>query len=335
MTIVNAYAALEPGAELVPYQYELGQLNADEIDINVESCGLCHSDLSILENDWGISQYPVVPGHEIIGLVAAVGSNVTHLKVGQRVGLGWYSNSCMHCRQCMGGDHNLCSKAEATIVERFGGFADVARCNSAWAVALPEGVNAESAGPLFCGGITVFNPIVQFGVKPTHKVGVIGIGGLGHLALQFLNKWGCEVTAFTSSPKKASEARMLGAHHIVDSKDSEAMGALAGKFDFILNTTNVTLDWAAYFNALAPKGRLHTVGAVLEPIAAPSFPMILGQRSLSGSPVGSPATIDDMLQFCARHDITPITEHFHMSEVNDAIARLRSGEARYRIVLGI
>jgi uncharacterized zinc-type alcohol dehydrogenase-like protein len=178
-----------------------------------------------------------------------------------------------------------------------------------------------------------WNKQAQFDVKPTHKVGVIGIGGLGHLALQFLNKRGCEVTAFSSSASKAEEAQSLGAHHFVDSRDSERMQALAGQFNFILNTTNVSLDWPAYLNALAPRGRLHTVGVVPEPIGVPGILMNMGQRSLSGSPVGSPATVDDMLQFCARHEIAPLTEQFPISQVNEALDHLRSGTARYRVVV--
>jgi len=167
----------------VPFQYKQGPLTGNQIDIRVESCGLCHSDLSMIDNEWGMSSYPIVPGHEVIGIVADVGLNVTNLKIGDRVGLGWFSASCMHCRQCMGGDLNLCGTAESTIIGRFGGFADRVRCDAAWATPLPLGIDAKTAGPLFCGGITVFNPIVQFDVKPTHKVGVIGIGGLGHLAI--------------------------------------------------------------------------------------------------------------------------------------------------------
>jgi uncharacterized zinc-type alcohol dehydrogenase-like protein len=163
----------------------------------------------MIDNEWGISSYPVVRGHEVVGTVAAVGANVTNLSVGQRVRLGWFSSSCMHCRQCMGRDHNLCSAVGSTTVGRFGGFADLVRCNSSWAINLPSGIDADRAGLLFCGGISVFNPIVQFDVRPTHKVGVIGIGGLGHLALQFLNKWGREVTAFSSSVNKTDEARSL------------------------------------------------------------------------------------------------------------------------------
>ena len=333
MTTVHAYAAAEAGGPLEPLEYELPDLPPDRVDVEVESCGICHSDLSMLKNEWGMTAYPFVPGHEVVGRVAALGEGVDHLAVGQRVGVGWHAGSCMHCRTCMNGDHNLCADAEMTIVGRHGGFADRIRVDGAWAFPLPEGVDPVGAGPLLCGGVTVFNPLIQFGVSPTDRVGVIGIGGLGHLALRFLRAWGCEVTAFTSTDSKADEARSMGAHRVVNSRDEDALGAEAGRFDFILSTVNVPLNWDLYINALGPKGRLHNVGAVLEPIPVPAVPMIFGQRSLSGSPVGSAATIATMLDFCARHAIAPTVETFPMERVNDAMGHLDAGKARYRIVL--
>jgi uncharacterized zinc-type alcohol dehydrogenase-like protein len=330
---IHAYAARAAGARLEPFEYTPGPLRRDEVEIDVSACGICHSDLSMLDNEWGMSTYPLVPGHEVVGTVAALGEGVEHLRLAQSVGLGWYSGSCMMCRQCLGGDHNLCPTGEQTIVGRHGGFARTVRCHKVWAVPLPEGVDARSAGPLFCGGITVFNPIVQFDVRPTHDVGVIGIGGLGHLALQFLSKWGCHVTAFTSTGAKADEALRLGAHRIIDSRSDAALDGAAGTFDFILSTVNVPLRWEKYFAALAPRGRLHVVGAVLEPIPVAAFPMIAGQKSLSGTPLGSPATIATMLEFCARHGIKPVTEHFPLRRVNEALEYLRAGKARYRVVL--
>jgi uncharacterized zinc-type alcohol dehydrogenase-like protein len=328
----RAYAAAAAKAELKPISYDPGPLGPDQVEIAVRSCGLCHSDLSMLHNDWGMSAYPLVAGHEVVGTVSAVGDRVTSHKVGQTVGLGWYAGSCMSCRTCLGGDQNLCATAAGTIVGRHGGFADYVRCHWAWATPLPAGIEVASAGPLFCGGITVFNPIVQFDVRPTHRVGVVGIGGLGHLALKFLSKWGCEVVAFTSESKK-DEAMTLGAHHGVNSRDAKSFAAWKGALDFILVTVNVPLDWPALLDCLAPKGRLHFVGALPVPVSIPVLPMIFGQKSVSGTPLGSPATTATMLDFCARHKIAPVTETFPMSRVNDAIARLESGDARYRIVL--
>ena len=331
--MVNAYAAAKPGGELKSFEYDLGPIGNSQVDIKVEYCGICHSDLSMLNNDWGMTRYPFVPGHEIIGVVEAIGANAKGVTLGQRVGLGWYAGSCMTCEWCKSGNHNLCPSAEGTIVGRFGGFADKVRAQAAWVVPLPEQLEAESAGPLFCGGITVFNPIVQFDVKPTDRVGVIGIGGLGHMALRFLNAWGCKVTAFSNSPEKEAEARGFGASHFINSRDPKALAEAANSFDFILSTVNVALEWSAYIAALRPKGRLHFVGAVLEPIPVGVFPLLVGQKSISASPLGSPAATAKMLDFAARHNIQPAIETFKFAEVNEAMEKLRNGKPKYRIVL--
>lgn len=331
--MVKGYAATKPGDELRPFEYELGPLGDSQVDIDVEYCGVCHSDLSMLDNEWGLTQYPFVPGHEIVGIVNAVGAQANEVIVGQRVGLGWYSGSCMTCEWCMSGNHNLCLSAEATIIGRYGGFADKVRAEAAWVVPLPEQIDAEAAGPLFCGGITVFNPIVQLDVKPTDRVGVIGIGGLGHMALRFLNAWGCEVTAFSTSPEKETEAREFGADHFINSRDPKALETVVGSFDLILSTVNASLDWNAYIAALRPKGRLHIVGAVPQPVSVDIFPMIISQKQISGSPLGSPSTTVKMLEFAARHKIQPTIETFKFDQVNDALEKLRNGKPRYRLVL--
>ncbi|MGI9014359.1 MAG: NADPH-dependent aldehyde reductase Ahr [Phycisphaerales bacterium] len=334
-TTVHAWAARKAGSSLEPLEYELGELGRDEVDIKVEHCGICHSDLSMIENAWEMSEYPLVAGHEAAGRIVAVGEGVSTLSVGDRVGVGWHAGYCMHCHQCLVGDHNMCANQVSTIVGRHGGFADVVRAQDVSVSKLPDGVDSADAGPLFCGGITVFNPMFQFDLSPTARVGVIGIGGLGHLALQFARAWGCHVTAFTSSESKHEEAQKLGAHDIINSRNADAVKEHAGRFDLILATVNVALDWNAYIEALSPRGRLHFVGAVMEPIDAQAFPLIFGQRSISGSPVGSPATIATMLDFCARHKIAPMTEHFPMNKVNDAIEHLKQGKARYRVVLDV
>lgn len=333
MNKVRAWAAMAAGQRLERYDYEPGPLGDEEVEIAVDHCGLCHSDLSMIDNEWRFAGYPLVPGHEAVGRIVAAGPRVRGLAVGQIVGVGWNSGSCMHCASCIGGDHHLCNQAQATIAGHHGGFADRLRAHWAWAVPLPEGVDARTAGPLFCGGITVFSPFVEFGLSPLARVGVVGIGGLGHLALRFARAWGCEVTAFTSTPAKHAEARALGAHRVVSSTDAAAMAAIAGSLDLVIVTVNVPLDWSAVLATLGPKGRLHFVGAVLEPVAVKPFALIGGQKSVSGSPIGSPATVAQMLAFCARHGIAPQVEHFPMSRVNDALEHLRAGKARYRIVL--
>lgn len=330
---IKALAAFEPGGTLQPFSYELGPLGPDDVEIDVVHCGICHSDLSMRDNAWGMTQYPFVPGHEVVGTVAAFGANVAQFEIGQRVGLGWHAGYCLSCSSCLSGDHNLCAQAQGTIVGRHGGFAEKVRAHATSVIALPDGIDFESTGPLFCGGITVFNPLIQFGVTSTDRVAVVGIGGLGHMALKFLRAWGCEVTAFTSHTSKRDELLAMGAHHVIDSRDPQAIEAAAGRFDLILSTVNVKLDWNAFVSTLKPKGRLHFVGASLEPLDLGVFPLIVGQRSISGSPVGSPANIARMLDFAVRHDIRPTIERFSFDQANEAFDRLAKGEARYRIVL--
>lgn len=333
MTTVHAYAAHKANGELEPFEYKLGVINPSEVDIAVETCGICHSDLSMLENAWGMTQYPFVPGHEIIGKVSATGEHVSHISVGDRVGVGWHSGYCMMCDQCLDGHHNMCKSAAATIVGRHGGFADTVRAQAASVFKLPEGLNVQAAGPLLCAGITVFNPLMQFNISPTQSVGVIGIGGLGHLALKFARAWGCHVTAFTSSGPKEKEALELGANDTINSRDSQAIMAASGRFDLLLSTVNVKLDWNAYLGTLKPRGRLHMLGVLTEPLDLNIVPMLFNQYSVSSSPVGSPATIRKMLNFSARHNINPVTETFPLSKVNEAMERLRQGKAKYRLVL--
>ena len=331
-TAYRAWVARSAKEPIVLEEIDPGPLGDEEVEIVVEHCGVCHSDLSVLNNEWGVSQFPAVLGHEVIGRITAVGANAKARNVGQRVGVGWFSGCDMSCRQCMSGNHHLCPAGQATIIGHRGGFASHIRADWQWVIPLPEKLNVADAGPLLCGGITVFNPLAMY-AKPTDRVGIIGIGGLGHMAVKFAAAYGCEVTAFTSSESKFDEARGFGAHHIVASRDSAAIKKLAGTLDLLISTVNVPLDWDAMINTLAPNGRLHVVGAVLQPIPVAAFSLIAGQRSISGSPTGSPVAIETMLDFAALHSIAPQTEHYPMSQINEAFARLESGKARYRIVL--
>lgn len=328
-----SYAASEQSGMLHPLECELKNLESSEVEIAVEYCGICHSDLSMINNDWGISQYPLVAGHEVIGKISRLGKGVSKFKVGETVGLGWHSAYCNSCEYCDSGDKNLCANSRGTIVNRFGGFAERVVADQFSVIPIPAEINKKTAAPLLCGGITVFSPLLEFNVKPTDKVAVVGLGGLGHLAVRYLLAWGCEVTVLTSNPDKTAFARELGAHQVTDYNDLDALQMLRNQFDFVISTVNLDIDWQSIVLTLRPKGRLHIVGIPKREISLGVFPLVSGQRSISGSPVGSPLTIGKMLEFSARHKIEPIVEFWPASLINEALDRLRTGKARYRIIL--
>lgn len=330
-----SYAALEPSGPLQPLENELRELGFSEVEIAVEYCGICHSDLSMIDNEWGISQYPLVAGHEVIGKISRLGSGVSKFKIGETVGLGWHSGYCNSCEYCESGDRNLCANSKATIVGRYGGFAERVIADQASVISIPTEINERTAAPLLCGGITVFSPLLEFNVQPTDKVAVIGLGGLGHLAVRYLVAWGCDVTVLTSNPEKTSTSFELGARHVANYNDSNDLQKMIGQFDFIISTVNVGIDWPSILLTLRPKGRLHIVGIPKNEISLGAFSLISGQRSISGSPVGSPQSIIKMLEFSARHKIEPIAEFWPVSLINDALDRLRVGRARYRIIIEI
>ena len=333
MAQIHGLAAHAAGAELLPYHYDPGKLNAEEVEIAITHCGICHSDLHLISNDWGISQYPFIPGHEIIGTVAAVGSDVRLHKVGDRVGLGWQSNSCGECEWCMTGMENLCPLSEATCVRRNGGYADRVRANARFVIPIPEALASEHVAPLLCGGITVYNPLRSHGINPSSRVGIVGIGGLGHLAIQFARVFGAEVTAFSSSAGKEAEVRELGAHRFVNTRESKAMKEVAGTQDFLLTTINADQDWGTYIQALRPTGTLCFVGVPPSPISLHAFPLISGMRSVTGSPIGSPHQLREMMDVAARHGVKATTECFPMSKANEAIEKVKKNKVRYRAVL--
>jgi uncharacterized zinc-type alcohol dehydrogenase-like protein len=249
------------------------------------------------------------------------------------VGVGWHSGYCLKCEACLSGDHNYCESAQATILGHFGGFADKVRAQEAAVIHIPESLDKSLVGPLLCAGITVFNPLIQFDIKPTDRVGVVGVGGLGHLALEIYRAWGCDVTGFTHSQSKNSEILLMGADHVVDEQDPKTMQALEKQFDYIISTLYLNLDWNQFLGFLKPKGRLHLVGIIVEPMNISMIQLMLAQRSLSSSGVGPPAVLNKLMEFSALHNIKPIVEFYSFDRINEAIEHLRQGKAHYRIVL--
>ncbi len=333
MPPIHGFAAHAAGAELLPYKYDARELRPQDVEIKISHCGICRSDLHLIDNDWGLSQFPFIPGHEIIGTVSQVGSAVVGIQVGQRMGVGWQSDSCGFCEWCRQGKENLCAAMEGVCVQRNGGYADAVRVNARFAVPVPEALQSENAAPLLCAGITVYNPIRTHGVNPSSRVGIIGIGGLGHLALQFAKAFGAEVTAFSSSTAKEAEARSHGAHHFVNTRESKGLKNLAGHFDFILSTINAEQELNAYIAALRPTGTFVYVGVPPAPASFQVFPLVGGQKSIAGSPIGSPHQLREMLDVAARHNIQAQTERFPMDKVNEALSKVRKNQVRYRAVL--
>jgi uncharacterized zinc-type alcohol dehydrogenase-like protein len=330
---ISSYAAMAAKQKLEPFEFDAKHLDLWGVEIKVECCGICHSDIHLIDDDWGISEYPLVPGHEIIGQVVQAGPNVKKLKIGDRVGVGWQAGSCMECEWCLRGEENLCPRSEPTCVRNYGGFAETVWVDSRFVFLIPAALESESTAPLLCGGVTVYSPLRHYDIRPYMKVGVVGVGGLGHLALQFARAFGCEVTAISSTADKEREAHDCGAHHFVVSNQPKQLEKAAGSLDFILSTVNADLDWAVYLKVLKPKGRLCVVGVPPLDMKIPAFGLIAGEKSVSGSVIGSRSTIEEMLQLAARCVIRAKTEPMPFSEVNPAVDRVRRSDARYRVVL--
>jgi uncharacterized zinc-type alcohol dehydrogenase-like protein len=333
MSEIHGLGVHAAGAQLLAYKYDPGALGANEVEIKISHCGICFSDILLIDNDWGVSKYPFIPGHEIVGTVVAVGSAVKDRTMGERVGVGWQADSCGICEWCRQGDEHLCAKSQPTCVGRNGGFADKVRVNSKFAIPVPQVLESENVAPLMCGGITVYSPLRNHGVRPSSRVGIIGIGGLGHMGIQFAKAFGAEVTAFSTSKEKEAEARKLGADNFVNTRDTGALKKIGGSFDLLLSTVSADQDWQAYVAALRPKGMLCIVGVAPSPIQLQAMSLISGQKAVSGSPTGSPRDLYEMLDVAARHGVKAVTERFAMAKANDAVAKVKKSQVRYRAVL--
>ena len=332
---INALAALEKGAPLQPFSFQAAPLKAFDCAIKVMACGICHSDIHMIHDDWDISRYPLVPGHEVIGEVVEVGSQVTHLKTGDRVGVGWQQGACMQCRDCLKGHQNLCDQAEGLIVSGYGGFADYMVVDSRFAFLLPEGISTESAGPILCGGVTVYAGLRNAGMGSGQEIGVIGIGGLGHLAVQFASRLGNRVTVFTTSADKAEFATQLGAHEAILVPAGGSPPLPVNRLNIIINTANQALDWLGYVNYLDSNGTLVFVGMPSEPLTIPVTPLTSKQRRIMGSEIGSPAMITEMLDVVEKFGIQPMVELFPLAQANEALQRVLDNKVRYRAVLTV
>jgi uncharacterized zinc-type alcohol dehydrogenase-like protein len=333
MSTIQAQAALSKGAALEAFSYEPQELGPNDIEIEISHCGLCHSDIHLIDDGWSRSKYPQVPGHEIVGSVGAMGGAIKHLELGQRVGVGWQRSACLECDLCLGGEENLCASQQATCMGHHGGLANRIRIDGRFAFALPPELDSAVAAPLLCGGVTVYSPMRRFGIGATSSVAVIGIGGLGHMAILMLRALGAEITALSTSPAKKDEALAMGAHHFASSTDPKDLRKQFGRFDLILSTVHARLDWTTYLQTLRPNGSLCLLGIPPGIVGFPPSLLITGQRSITGSDIGGRAVIREMLRFVTRHKIVPQIQRMPMSEANAGLTRLRENQVRYRLVL--
>jgi len=328
----HAWAAHREKGALKPFVYEPEPLGPHDVEIRVSHCGICHSDVHLVDGDWGVGRYPMVPGHEIVGTVAAAGPEALHLAVGQRVGVGWQRGSCLECEWCVSGQENLCAREAATCVDHHGGFAERIRVDGRFAFPVPEALRSEHAAPLLCGGVTVYAPLARW-ARPSLRVGVVGIGGLGHLALQFARAMGCEVTAISASPDKEADARALGAHRFVVTSRPKALKPLASSLDLVLSTAFLDQDWTGLMRALRPNGVLCLVGAPDAALPLDVGRMLGRQLTVTTSAIGSRGAVRETLEFAARHGVAPRIEPRPLADADAALDSVRKGKARYRVVL--
>ena len=332
---IKALAVKKIGGLLEEYKFDVEPPKVYECLKKVLSCGICRSDLNMIDNDWGQSKYPLVPGHEVIGEVAEIGPQVTHLKVGDRVGVGWQRSSCLQCRDCLRGNENLCDENQALIVTGPGGFADYLMVDSRFAFPIPKGIDSKIAGPLLCGGITVYAGLRNAGMGSGQEIGILGIGGLGHMAVQFAKKLGNRVTVFTTSQDKAEFAHKMGADEAIVVGKGEIPQAPSSKLDILLSTVPAALDWAPYIDFLDSGSALAFVGLPEAPLSIPSFPQLMKQRRIVTSLIGGRAMINEMLAIAEKFEIEPMVEVFAIAQANEAMQKVRDNQVRYRAVLTV
>jgi len=337
----KAYSAASATALLAATKINRRQPTASDVQIEILFCGVCHSDLHYARNEWNFTQYPAVPGHEIVGRVTSVGSGVKKFKVGDTVGVGCLVDSCRTCPDCHSGLEQFCTGMVMTYgsmdkhlnAPTLGGYSQSIVVTEDFVLRLPANLNLAAAAPLLCAGITTYSPLKHWKVGPGQKVGIVGLGGLGHMGVKFAKAFGAHVVLFTTSPGKVADGKRLGAHEVVISKDEAQMAAHANSFDFILDAVSAKHDINAYTNLLKRDGNLTLVGAPAEPLPVAAFPLIFKRRSFSGSLIGGLPETQEMLDFCGKHNITCDIEMIRMDEINTAYERMLKSDVKYRFVI--
>ncbi|MUL79216.1 NAD(P)-dependent alcohol dehydrogenase [Mycolicibacterium sp. CBMA 226] len=342
-TTVSAYAATSATSPLTKTTIERRDIGPHDVAFDIKFAGICHSDIHTVKSEWGPANYPVVPGHEIAGVVTAVGSEVTKYKVGDHVGVGCFVDSCRECENCLAGLQQYCTGKGGNIgtynavgrdgTPTYGGYSTAIVVDENYVLRIPDSIPLDKAAPLLCAGITLYSPLRHWNAGPGKKVAIVGLGGLGHVGVKLAVAMGAEVTVLSQSLKKMEDGLRLGAHHYYATNDPETFKKLAGSFDLIINTVSANLNMGAYLNLLRADGTLVELGAPEKPLEVPVFPLIGMRRTLAGSLIGGIPETQEMLDFCAEHDVTPEIEIIDASYVNEAYERVIASDVRYRFVI--
>lgn len=341
----SGFATHGPEAKFTPFEFVRREVGANDVLIDVQYCGICHSDIHQAKNEWADmmpAAYPMVPGHEIVGRVSQAGDDVTKFKVGDIAGIGCFVDSCRECQSCRDGLEQYCVKQAAftyngtemdRVTPTYGGYSNKYVIDEAYAVKVNADGDLAGVAPLLCAGITTYSPLKRFNVGPGQKVGVVGLGGLGHMAVKLAKAMGAEVTVFSTSPGKEADARGLGAHNFVVSRDPEAMAPLAGTFNLILDTVSADHDINPYINCLGVGGAMVVVGMPKAPATLHQASLIMGNKVLAGSLIGGIPETQEMLDFCAKHSITSDVEVISPDRIEEAYDRTVKSDVRYRFVI--
>lgn len=339
---VEAFGAVGPKADLAQMTISRREVTPKDVEIDILYCGVCHSDLHTARNEWGATKYPNVPGHEIVGKVVKLGSDVTKYKVGDLVGVGCLVDSCRECQSCKDGVEQYCETGNTgtynsfdkhSSIQTFGGYSQSVVVDEDFVLRLPENLDLAATAPLLCAGVTTFSPLRHANVGPGQKVGIVGIGGLGHMGVKLAKAMGAYVVVITTSPSKVEDAKRLGADKVILSSDSQQMKQNAGTLDFILDCVSAQHDINAYLALIKRDGRLTIVGAPEHPLPVSAFSLIRNRISFSGSLIGGIKETQEMLDFCGKHNITSDIEIIEMQDINKAYERLLKGDVKYRFVI--
>jgi uncharacterized zinc-type alcohol dehydrogenase-like protein len=342
MIAAKGIAAFSAQEKLGPYKFDRRDPKEHDVVIDIKFCGICHSDIHTVRSEWGAAKYPVVPGHEIAGVVTSVGAKVTKYKVGDHVGVGCFVDSCRKCANCdadleqyclngMNGTYNDLEKDGVTATQ--GGYSSVIVVDENYVLRIPDSLPLDKAAPLLCAGITLYSPLVHWKAGPGKKVAIVGLGGLGHVGVKIARALGAEVTVLSHSDGKKEDAKKMGAHHFFSTKDGSVFKEQAGKFDLIVNTVSAELNMADYFGLLKTDGALVVVGLPEKPLSIHPFSLVPQRRTFAGSMIGGIKETQEMLDFCAKHNITPDIEKIDPSQINEAYERVLKSDVRYRFVI--